>query len=158
MHYKQVAESKGKEEELKQRFRETAIDNQSLDTPIDSLLRRFILLDMNASLPSSIFDELLALCRKSSPDCCRLLDELDKLALSSRHKAICLLINENRHDSKSLWFYVGSTGEAAFRATKSQIKRKLQKAASSSPEIQSLLKCFNLERGRPEKPMPDAKK
>ena len=77
MHYKQVAESKGKEEELKQRLRDTVIDNQSLDTPIDSLLRRFILLDMNASLPSSIFDELLALCRKSSPDCCRLLDELD---------------------------------------------------------------------------------
>jgi hypothetical protein len=67
------------------------------------------------------------------------------------------LISEHKHDPKQLWYYAGCTNEAAFRATKSQIKQKLLTAAPSSPEIQSLLKCFNVERGCPEKPMPNVK-
>ena len=151
----QVDESRVNDVKLKQRLSEIRSENQSLRTLIESILRRFILHDMNAPLPSSIFDEILTICRESSPDCRPLLDELDKINLSSRHKAICLFIKENKHNPRLLWFYSGSTGEAAFRATKSQIKQKLQKAASSSQEIQSLLKCFNLERGCPEKPMPN---
>ena len=151
----QVDESRVNDVKLKQRLSEIRSENQSLRTLIENILRRFILLDMNAPLPSSIFDEILTICRESSPDCRPLLDELDKINLSSRHKAICLFIKENKHNPRLLWFYSGSTGEAAFRATKSQSKQNHKKAASSSQEIQSLLTCFNLERGCPEKPMPN---
>ena len=153
----QIAESQDKEEKWKQQFKESVTTNQSLHGQIEYMLRRFILLDLNASWPSSIFEELLAIYRESTAKRRHLIDELNKLSLTPRHKAICLLISEHKHDPKQLWYYAGCSNEAAFRATKSQIKQKLLTAAPSSPEIQSLLKCFNLERGCPEKPMPNVK-
>lgn len=153
----QMAESQDKEEKWKQQYKTTVTTNQSLHVQIEYMLRRFILLDLNASWPSSIFEELLSIYRGSNAKRRHLIDELNKLSLTPRHKAICLLISEHKHDPKQLWYYAGCANEAAFRATKSQIKQKLLTAAPSSPEIQSLLKCFNVERGCPEKPMPNVK-
>ena len=153
----QVDESRVNDVKLKQRLSEIRSETQSLRTLIESILRRFILLDMNAPLPSSIFDEILTICRESSPDCRPLLNELDKHALSSRQKVICLLIHKNKINPKEMWIYAGCTNEAAFRATKSQIKRKLLEAAATSREIQDLLACFPQDRGPAPQSIPDVK-
>ena len=133
------------------------IDNHSLHEQLDFLLRRFMLLDINAPMPSSIFDDLLVICRESSPKCRPLLNELDKHALSSRQKVICLLIHKNKINPKEMWIYAGCANEAAFRTTKSQIKRKLLEAAATSREIQELLACFPQDRGPAPQPIPDVK-
>lgn len=133
------------------------IDNHSLHEQLDFLLRRFMLLDINAPMPSSIFDDLLVICRESSPKCRPLLNELDKHTLSSRQKVICLLIHKNKINPKEMWIYAGCTNEAAFRATKSQIKRKLLEAAATSREIQDLLACFPQNRGPAPQSIPDVK-
>ena len=153
----QIAESQDKEKQLKQQYMESIRNNHSLHVQIEYMLRRFILLDLNASWPSSIFEELLAIYRESSPERRHLIDELNNLSLTPRHKAICLLISEKKHNPKQLWLYAGCASEAAFQSTKSQIKRKLKKAAPSSSIIQSLLKCFNLEHGPTSKPIPKLK-
>ena len=154
---KQMSASKDREEELKRQLRNSLAINQSSHAQIVDMLRHFFLLDEGTPWPSTIYEELLAIYRESSPARRRLLDELDKLGLTTRHKVICLLISERKLDSKRLWAYAGCASEAAFQSTKSQIKRKLTEAASSSHEIQNLLKRFPQERGPAPKPIPKLK-
>jgi hypothetical protein len=56
-----------------------------------------------------------------------------------------------------MWIYAGCTNEAAFRATKSQIKRELLEAAATSREIQDLLAYFPQDRGPAPQSIPDVK-
>ena len=151
-----LTESKDREDELKRQLKESPNYNQSLHAQIDYMLRRYILFDNSVSWPSSLFDELLAIYRESSPARRHLLEELDKVLLVPRYKAICMLICEHKHDPKKLWYYAGCANEAAFRATKSQIKRKLE-AAPSSPEIKNLLIHFSQDRGPAPRQLPDVK-
>jgi len=154
---KQMSESKDREEKLKRQLRNSLAINQSSHAQIVDMLRHFFLLDEGTPWPPIIYEELLAIYRESSSARRCLLDELDKLGLSTRHKVICLLISERKLDSKRLWVYAGCTSEAAFQSTKSQIKRKLTEAASSSHEIQNLLKRFPQERGPVPRPIPKLK-
>ena len=152
--YLEIAKSKNKEKELKKKLNDLRSDNRASHTKIESMLRRFFLLNENTPWPTSIYEELLAIYRASSSKRSKLLDELDKIDLSPRHKVICLLMSEDKYETDKLWFYAGCINEESFQSTKSQIKRKLVEAASPSKEIQDLLSRFPLDRGPASKPMP----
>ncbi len=153
----QMAESLDKEQKLRFQLNQSRSDYRISQSKIERMLSHFFLLRDETSWPSEILSELLDIYRQTSSDRKKLLDELDNLSLSPRQKVICLLIRESKHDPKQLWFYAGCANEAAFQSSKSQIKRKLQEAASSSPMIQSLLKHFPLERTFVPKPKPKPK-
>ena len=142
----QMAESYDKEEKLRFQLNQSRSDYRLSQSKIERMLSHFFLLRDETSWPSEILSELLDIYRQTSSDRKKLLDELDNLSLSQRQKVICLLIRESKHDPKQLWFYAGCTNEAAFQSSKSQIKKKLQEAAPSSPVIQSLLNHFPQER------------
>lgn len=142
----QMAESYVKEEKLRFQLNQSRSDYRLSQSKIERMLSHFFLLRDETSWPSEILSELLDIYRQTSSDRKKLLDELDNLSLSQRQKVICLLIRESKHDPKQLWFYAGCTNEAAFQSSKSQIKKKLQEAAPSSPVIQSLLNHFPQER------------
>ena len=142
----QLAESQDKEKKLRLQLNQSRSDYYASRSKIERMLSHFFLLRDETSWPTEILDELLDIYRQASSERKELLDELDRLSLSPRQKVICLLIRESKHDPKQLWFYAGCVNEAAFQSSKSQIKRKLQEAAPSSPVIQSLLKYFPQER------------
>lgn len=142
----QMAESYDKEKKLRFQLNQSRSDYRLSQSKIERMLSHFFLLRDETSWPSEILSELLDIYRQTSSDRKKLLDELDNLSLSQRQKVICLLIRESKHDPKQLWFYAGCTNEAAFQSSKSQIKKKLQEAAPSSPVIQSLLNHFPQER------------
>ena len=142
----QMAESYDKEEKLRFQLNQSRSDYRLSQSKIERMLSHFFLLRDETSWPSEILSELLDIYRQTSSDRKKLLDELDNLSLSQRQKVICLLIRESKHDPKQLWFYAGCANEAAFQSSKSQIKKKLQEAAPSSPVIQSLLNHFPQER------------
>ena len=142
----QMAESQDKEKKLRLQLNQSRSDYRASQSKIERMLSHFFLLRDETSWPSEILDELLDIYRQASSERKELLDELDCLSLSPRQKVICLLIRESKHDPKQLWFYAGCTNEAAFQSSKSQIKKKLQEAAPSSPVIQSLLNHFPQER------------
>lgn len=153
----QMAESYDKEEKLRFQLNQSRSDYRLSQSKIERMLSHFFLLRDETSWPTEILDELLDIYRQASSERKELLNELDRLSLSPRQKVICLLIRESKHDPKQLWFYAGCVNEAAFQSTKSQIKRKLMEAASSSPVIQSLLKHFPQERTSVSKTKPKLK-
>ena len=142
----QLAESQDKEKKLRLQLNQSRSDYYASRSKIERMLSHFFLLRDETSWPTEILDELLDIYRQASSERKELLNELDRLSLSPRQKVICLLIRESKHDPKQLWFYAGCTNEAAFQSSKSQIKKKLQEAAPSSPVIQSLLNHFPQER------------
>ena len=142
----QMAESYDKEEKLRFQLNQSRSDYRLSQSKIERMLSHFFLLRDETSWPSEILSELLDIYRQASSERKELLNELDRLSLSPRQKVICLLIRESKHDPKQLWFYAGCVNEAAFQSSKSQIKKKLQEAAPSSPVIQSLLNHFPQER------------
>jgi len=154
---KMVFENQDREKKLKQKLYVLRNEKRALHNNIVSMLRRFFQLKENSSWPPSIYEELLNIYRDSSSSRRQLIDELDKLELSPRQKVICLLISEDKYTPDQLYFYAGCINEASFQSTKSQIKRKLSEAKSSSPTIQTLLKRFPQERGPAPKPMPELK-
>jgi hypothetical protein len=143
---RQMSESQDKEKKLKLQLNQSRSDYRTSQSTIERMISHFFLLRDETSWPPEILDEFLDIYRKSSSTRRILLEELDRLSLTTHQKAICLLIRESKHDPKMLWFFAGCLNDSSYQSSKSQIKRKLKEAAPSSPVIQSLLKHFPLER------------
>ena len=154
---KMIFEKQDREKKLKHKLNVLRNEKRALHNNLMVMLRRFFLLKENSSWPPSIYEELLGIYRDSSSSRRQLLDELNKFELSPRQKVICLLISEDKYTTNQLYYFAGCISEASFQSTKSQIKRKLSEASSTSPVIIALLKRFPKERGPAPKPMPQLK-